>query len=67
MAHSDHLLIVVGMLALVAASLAYARYRVDAIDAAIAHDIKVREHAGDHLADWDSISFHHSLNNAGAK
>ena len=54
----DHLLIVVGWLAMVPVALAYARCRVDAIDAAIAHDLKVREHAGDQLADWDSISFH---------
>lgn len=56
--HTHALLIVVGWLAMIPVVLAYARYRVDAIDAAIAHDIKVREHAGEQLADWDSISFH---------
>lgn len=55
----DHLLIVVGMLALVAASLRYARFRVDLIHARIGRDAQLREQSTHDHADRDGFIFNH--------
>jgi hypothetical protein len=53
------LLIVVGMLALVAASLRYARFRVDALHAQIDRDAQLREQSTHDHADRDGFIFNH--------
>lgn len=53
------LLIVVGMLALVAGSLRYARFRVDALNAQIHRDAQLREQSTHDHADRDGFIFNH--------
>jgi hypothetical protein len=58
MTRADQLLIVVGMLALVAASLRYARFRVDALNARISDECEARENARQHFGDRDCFTIH---------